>query len=182
VATGTREWSRGFGQKIIGRSAILGNRRFGNPGAVGNRSGMLALIDQVAREQRGRVFLEPLIEQRRNLFAEIGGMPETGKLIGLERVARSGKQKLPGSLGVEFRHKNLRGPGQREYESDIDRIVLFCQIGLVMQALWKTVKKQENVMDCCSACAGEYEDPERSAWLDVEENEEDTGSETGREG
>jgi hypothetical protein len=182
VATGTREWSRGFGQKIIGRSAILGNRRFGNPGAVGNRSGMLTLVDQVAREQRGRVFLEPLIEQRRNLFAEIGGMPETGKLIGLERVARSGKQKLPGSLGVEFRHKNLRGPGQREYESDIDRIVLFCQIGLALQALWKTVKKQENVMDCCSACAGEYEDPERSAWPDVEENEEDTGSETGREG
>jgi hypothetical protein len=93
VATGTRGLSRVFGQKIIGRSAILGNRRFGNPGAVGNRSGMLTLIDEVAREQRGRVFLEPLIEQRRNLFAEIGGVPETGKLIGLERVARSGKQK-----------------------------------------------------------------------------------------
>jgi hypothetical protein len=160
----------------------LGNRSLPNPGAIGNRTGMLALIDQVAREQRGGVFLEPLIEQSRNLFAEIGGMPESGKLVGLKRVARSGKQKLPGSLGVEFRHKNLRGPGQREYESDIDRIVLYCQIGLVMQALWKTVKKQENAMDCCSACAGDYEDPERSAWVDVEENEEDTSGETGREG
>jgi hypothetical protein len=176
VATGTREWSRGFGQKIIGRSAILGNRCFPNPGIAASRDGMLALIDQVAREQRDRVFLEPLIEQRCNLFAEIGGMPETGKLAGLKRVARSGKRKLPGSLGVEFRHKNLRGPGQREYESDIGIIVLFCQIGLLVQALWKTVKKQENVMDCCSACACDYEDLERSAWLDVEENEEDTNS------
>ena len=87
----------------------MGNRRFGNPGAVGNRSGVLALVDQVRREQRGGVFLDPLIV-----------------------------------------------------------IVLFYQIGFVMQALWKTVKKQENVMDCFSACAGDYEDPERSAWLDVQ--------------
>jgi hypothetical protein len=52
----------------------------------------------------------------------------------------------------------------------------------VRQALWKTVKKQENVMDCCSACAGEYEDPERSAWLDVEENEGDMDGGTTEKG
>lgn len=109
----------------------MGNRRFGNPGSVGDCCGMLGLVDQVEREQRRGVFLEPLIERGSNLFAEIGGMPE----------------------------KNLRGPAQREYESFIDIIVLFCQIGLLVQALWKTVKKQENVMDRCSACAGELRRP-----------------------
>jgi hypothetical protein len=36
------------------------------------------------------------------------------------------------------------------------------------------VKKQENVLGGCSVCAGGYEDPDRLAWSDVEENEEDT--------
>jgi hypothetical protein len=110
VATRTRGWSRGFGQKIIGRSAILGNRRFGSPGITGNRSsGMLTLIDQVAREQRRGVFLEPLVEQRRNLFAEIGGMPESGKLIGREAESRNSQEAWVWNLGTKTSGARDRG-------------------------------------------------------------------------
>jgi hypothetical protein len=40
--------------------------------------------------------------------------------------------------------------------------------------LWKSVEKQENSVNCCSGCAGDYEDPDRSVWeADVEEEQED---------
>jgi len=36
----------------------------------------------------------------------------------------------------------------------------------------------ENIWRACSGCAGDYEDPDRSAWEpDPEENEEDTAAE-----
>lgn len=44
--------------------------------------------------------------------------------------------------------------------------------------LWKSVQKAENFLRACSGCAGDYEDPDRSAWEpDPEENEEDTAVE-----
>jgi hypothetical protein len=40
------------------------------------------------------------------------------------------------------------------------------------------VQTVENVLRACSGCAGDYEDPDRSAWEpDPEENEEDTAVE-----
>ncbi|MGB2677661.1 MAG: hypothetical protein WAN12_11325 [Candidatus Acidiferrum sp.] len=37
------------------------------------------------------------------------------------------------------------------------------------------MQKVENFLCACSGCAGDYEDPDRSAWEpDPEENEEDT--------
>jgi hypothetical protein len=40
------------------------------------------------------------------------------------------------------------------------------------------VQKVENFLRACSGCAGDYEDPDRSAWdPDTEENEEDTATE-----
>jgi len=38
-------------------------------------------------------------------------------------------------------------------------------------SLWKSVEKQENLARCCSACSGDYEDPDATAW------EGDTGEE-----
>ena len=43
-----------------------------------------------------------------------------------------------------------------------------------MTGLWKTVEKKENSARCCSACTGDYEDPDESVWLpDPEEDEGD---------
>jgi hypothetical protein len=40
------------------------------------------------------------------------------------------------------------------------------------------VQTVENVLRACSGCAGDYEDPDRTAWeADPEENEEDTAIE-----
>jgi hypothetical protein len=48
--------------------------------------------------------------------------------------------------------------------------------------LWKSVEKQENPAGCCSGCAGDYEDPDWSAWeRDPDEGDEDTEGTGGRD-
>lgn len=180
--TGTRirRRSKLISQKIIGR-------RFGV--AVGNigrrriaRSGdsALALFDQPAGEIGSGIFLEPLVEKSGDFFAQIGGVCETREFVGLERVARRREQEFPGSLGTELRHKNLRRQVLREYERDINRLVIHGNSDAVAMGLWKCVEKQENPMGCCSGCAGDYEDPDWSAWeADVNDEEGDTSGEDG---
>jgi hypothetical protein len=38
--------------------------------------------------------------------------------------------------------------------------------------LWKTVESEEKSVRACSGCAGDYEDPDRSAWEEDFEEEE----------
>ena len=38
--------------------------------------------------------------------------------------------------------------------------------------LWKTVQSEEKSARACSGCAGDYEDPDRSAWEEDFEGEE----------
>ena len=47
--------------------------------------------------------------------------------------------------------------------------------------LWKSVEIEENPQRACSGCAGDYEDPDRSAWEeDPEQNEaQEAGDEPG---
>ena len=66
-----------------------------------------ALLDQPAREHGAGVFFHPLIEQRANLLAEIGGMGKARKFVALERIPRSREKKLPRRLGWGTRHVNL---------------------------------------------------------------------------
>ena len=66
--------------------------------------GPFALLDEPAREHGAGIFFEPLIQQRANLLAEIGGMAEARKFVALERIARSREKKLPRRLGLLAEH------------------------------------------------------------------------------
>jgi hypothetical protein len=106
--------SRLIGKKIIGRSMGLasgvGRRcpllvrrslRILRPldGAVLASGGSFALLQQPARQHGGGIFLEPGIEQLRDLLAEVGGVAEPRELVTLQRVPRRGEKELPGWLG-----------------------------------------------------------------------------------
>lgn len=95
-----------IGKKIIGRRCAI--RR--SSGGAGMRFGMwhgaLALVDQPAGHGGRGVFFEPLVHQRADLLAKVGGVAEAGQFVALQAVARSGKQKLPGGLGAVTGHGN----------------------------------------------------------------------------
>lgn len=83
---------------VIGRAhAVIARRPVRGNGVVRDRRA-LALLHQPAREHGGGVLLDPLIEQRANLPAEIGGVAEARKLVALQRGARSGEQEFPRGL------------------------------------------------------------------------------------
>jgi hypothetical protein len=151
-----------------------GGLRIGSVFHSKNRA--FALFDEPAGEHGGRVFLEPLVEQLGNFLAEIGGVGEARKFIGLQGIARGGEQKFPGSLGAEVRHEDLRKNGLEKYRRNINSRVIDETSSFRITSLWKCVEKGENLQGLCSGCAGDYEDPDRSAWeADPEEEEGDTG-------
>ena len=57
-----------------------------------------SLFHQPPREHRAGVFIKPLIEQRSNFLAKVGGMTETREFVGLERCSGSGQQEFPRRL------------------------------------------------------------------------------------
>jgi hypothetical protein len=60
-----------------------------------------------------------------------------------------------------------------KYGADISTVVSLgtnIELGL---GLWKTVEKQENAAGLCSGCAGDYEDPDLTAWEDDSREDED---------
>jgi hypothetical protein len=99
--------SRPIRKNIIGHSiCFLGKQIRESCGFVGVRSA-LALVHQQAREHGFGIFLDPLLEERGDLLTEIGGMAKAREFEALKRVARSGKQELPGQLGFVNGHGDL---------------------------------------------------------------------------
>jgi hypothetical protein len=64
-----------------------------------------SLLKQQARQHSGGVLFHPLIEQGRNLLAEIGGMCQTRQFKTLEGVPGSREQELPRWLGRAGGHR-----------------------------------------------------------------------------
>lgn len=106
-----RRRGRPLRKNIIGhemaRGAAASMKQFLNYGRFRNARQPLALLNQQARDHGARGFVDPLIEQRANLFAEIGGMTKTGEFIVLERIAGSREKKLPRGLGLGTGHGRL---------------------------------------------------------------------------
>ncbi len=106
--------SRLIGKKIIGRSMGLASRVGRRCPLVVRRSlrifrslgravlasgGAFALLHQPARQHGRGVFLQPGIEQLRDLLTEVGSVAEPRELVTLQRVPRRGEKELPGWLG-----------------------------------------------------------------------------------
>jgi hypothetical protein len=53
-----------------------------------------------------------------------------------------------------------------KYGIDITTIVIDQSIYPTVNILWKSVEKQEIALRLCSHCTGDYEDPDRTAWID----------------
>ena len=172
-------WSEAVHQKIIGRTVTIGGSGLVRGGFFGRSvHGERPLLDEPASEIRGSVFFEPLIEQGGDFLAQIGGVSEAGKFIRLERIAGSGEKEFPGGLGTGLRHDNLQRVAKQEYGVNNNRTVIDKSSGVGVTGVWKAVEKQENSSDCCSGCAGDYEDPDWTAWEpDTAEDEEVSGGE-----
>lgn len=165
-------------QKIIGHRMAVCGSRFGG-GLVRRGLGFrgenraLALLNQPARNHCVSVFVEPLVEQGRDFLAEIGRVAEAGEFVALERVAGSGEKKLPGRLGAIGVHEVLRWSWLTcsvLYRNSTHSVITSNRR---VTALWKNVETEEMSARACSGCAGDYEDPDRSAWQeDFEEVDE----------
>lgn len=167
-------WNEPVHQKIIGRTMTVGRSGFGRSGFFRRRvHGEGTLFDEPAGKIRGGVFLEPLIEQRGDFLAQVGGVGKAGEFVGLKRIAGSGEKEFPGSLGASLRHNNLQRVGVRKYGFHNNQAVIDVNSDLRRTSVWKSVEKQENAAGCCSGCAGDYEDPDWTGWeADPEEDEE----------
>jgi hypothetical protein len=156
------------------------------------------LLHEQAREHGVSVFFHPLVEQRPDFLAEIGGMGETGEFIALQRVTRGRQEELPGRLGWGTGHRRLP-----EEHLDLNSLVIHVNGTQSVPAVEscgkfspfdhsskirggsrqfcgnRSVAKAPATIRACSACAGDYEDPDRTAWT-LDENE-DEGGKTDRE-
>jgi hypothetical protein len=104
-------------------------------------------------------------------------MSEAGKFIALKSIAGSGEKEFPGRLSVAGVHKNLRSKVLWKRRGDSTTRTYIVTSNPVVTGLWKSVQTVENVLGACSGCAGDYEDPDRTAWEpDPEENEGDTAT------
>jgi len=163
-------------ENIIGRRTALGSKGCGRRSGLFAEDGAFALIHEPASEHGCRIFLEVLVEEGGQLLAEIGGVSEAGEFVGLESVAGSGEQEFPGGLRVIGVHENLLKQvlWKKQMNSSTLGNILTSNTGVTR--LWKSVQSVENVWGACSGCAGDYEDPDRTAWEPyLEDEEEDTG-------
>ena len=170
-------WNQSIHQKVIGRAMAVGGSGFLGRGIFfRGMHGESALLDEPAGEIRGGVFFKPLIEQGSDFLAQIGGVSEAREFVGLERIAGSGEKEFPGGLGAGLRHDNLQKI-ERGYGNNTIQLVMSEYSSTSINSMWKTVEKQENAAGCCSGCAGDYEDPDWTAWeADVEEDEKVSGA------
>lgn len=111
-------------------------------------------------------------------------MSQTGKLVGLQGIAGSGEKKFPGWLGVGTGHDSLQFISKYvcdEYPNAKDQEITS---NPRINGLWKSVEIVENPERTCSACTGDYEDPDRSTWTEEPEEAEaeEVADERGNEG
>jgi len=157
VPTGTVARSESIRQKIIGHRIGSASSGFRGGRLLWTENRDLALANQPAREIGGGIFVEPLIEQRGNLLAQIGGVAEARKLIALQGIARSGEKEFPRRLGARSGQEGLPSEWLSTDINNRTSITLVMTSNAAVTTLWKSV---ENPGSCsaCSGCAGDYEE------------------------
>jgi hypothetical protein len=92
-------------KKIIGHGMCAVAARFAFRKHVGCARGPVALLHQQPREHGYGVFFHPLIKQRHDLLAEIGGMRQARQFKTLQGVPGSREQELPRWLSRACSHR-----------------------------------------------------------------------------
>ena len=169
--------SESIRQKIIGHNVAIGRHRFGSGLIrrgldVGGAHVAFAQLEEHASDHGVGIFVEQLIDKRIDFLAEIGGVAEARKFVTVQSVAGSGKEEFPRRLGAAGGHVALRWiriAYNARYRTTAS-IILTSNAQVL--SLWKSVESEEKSVQACSGCAGDYEDPDRSAWEEVFEDEE----------
>ena len=179
--------SESIRQKIIGHRMAVCGRGVGGGRVSGllrlrGKHGALPLLDQPAGNHGVGILVEPLVEQGRDLLAEIGRVTEAGEFVALQGVAGSREKELPGWLGAIGIHGALRRKWitySVRYRNSSHSMITSNN---TVTELWKNVDSEEISVRACSGCAGDYEDPDRSAWEeDFEEGDGELLEEAGDE-
>jgi hypothetical protein len=169
TSTGAVVRSSSVRQKIIGHGFAAASGRVCHGRLFRPEDRHLALPDQPPRQVGCGIFVEPLIEQRRYLLPQIGGMTQTRKLIALQGIARSREKEFPRRLGARSGQDGLRSDELSININDCTSISLVMTSNAAVTSLWKGVENSQGSRNACSACAGDYEDPDRTSWLDIDE-------------
>lgn len=98
---------RAIREKIIGHRMRGMAPRFAVRRGLLNGRGPLALLHQPAGQHGRGIFLHPLVHQRADLLAEIGGMAQPRQFIALQTGLRSREKELPRRLGLVNSHEDL---------------------------------------------------------------------------
>lgn len=166
TAAGSARQRHAIRQNIIGRGAALGFDGFRLQIIRSCQYRLFALLNEPPGQHSRSVFFKVLVQQFANLFSQIRGMGQARQFVGLQCGARGGQQKFPGSLGTELRHDNLRGWVQGKYDKYSNALVIYTASNGAVNVLWKFVEKQHESLRLCSGCAGDYEEPDWTAWDD----------------
>ena len=167
-------------QKIIGHKMAVGRLRFGGGLIrrgmdVGGAHVAFAHLEEHASEHGVGIFVKQLIDKRINFLAEIGGVAEARKFVAVQSVAGSSEEEFPGWLGAAGVHGALRWKWiKRNARDRITPFIILTSNNQVIE-LWKSVESvesEEKSVRTCSGCAGDYEDPDRSAWEEDFEEED----------
>jgi len=178
VAVARKVWANeSIRQKIIGHTMAVGGHRFGS-GII--RSGLdirgaqvaFAHLEENSSDHGVGILVEQLVDKRINFLAEIGRVTEAREFVAVKSVAGSGKKEFPRRLSAANGHGALQWT--RVARDARHRITTNMILNSKYQVtgLWKTVQSEEKSARACSGCAGDYEDPDRSAWEEDFEGEE----------
>jgi hypothetical protein len=184
TAARVRRGRRLRSKKIIGRRVDAVRTRISCLRPVVPTCCTVALLHKPARQHGRRIFFKPLIQQCADLLSQICSMGQTCEFVALQRVFRCRKQELPRGLGRE--------PGQGkppcgDRDSDSNAKVILVKINRSSTGCGKLWKSQRpGRLRACSSCAGDYEDPERTAAAVEDEQSEmekmSTGNQAGDSG
>ena len=179
----------GFAPPLTGRSPLVlasGGRWAFTPLV---RREVFVFLHQQARQHGRGILFEPRIQQLRDLLAKIGRVAQPGELVTLQRIAGRREKELPRRLCF-VDQGNLQG--MRFHVTCIVTTVnsthvrMYC--GKVCKSLARNCERssfglrtgdavtpraasQSICLRACSACSGDYEDPERTASSDASEED-----------
>ena len=149
---------------------------------VGGAHITFAQLKEHASDHGVGIFVEQLIEERIDFLAQIGGVTKAGKFVAVQSVSGSGEEEFPRRLGTTGGHGALRANRVTRNGLYLTSSHFMIISNRRVTELWKSVETEEKSARVCSGCAGDYEDPDRSAWeADFEGEEVDLQEEAGDE-
>lgn len=161
-----RARDQSISQIVIGRNLGAVRLQGRSTNLAGVSPAALTLLDQPARQQGGGALLDPLIEKPGNIVPQICRVVQPRQLKAAQGEDRSRKEKIPRWLGSVRAHIDPLG-ADRNQSTLLVILVKYNYNSTSCGYLWKTPgegsARGELRIRACSACAGDYENPDATA-------------------